>query len=142
MKHESLRRGMVSSLSTLLLAILLVAPAAAQEPAAKAAAEPSKPPAITPQKEVKKPRGRLPAYYGKVVSEKQREEIYLIQAKYNEQIDKLKEQLETLTTQRNGEVEQVLTDEQRAEVARLQAARRSRSRSSSSDEESSADSSR
>ena len=42
----------------------------------------------------KKPRGRLPAYYGKVVTDKQREQIYEIQAKFNEQIAKLQQQLD------------------------------------------------
>ena len=72
----------------------------------------------------KKPRGRLPAYYGKVVTDKQREEIYEIQAKFTEQIAKLQEQLAALTVQRDTEIEKVLTDEQRAEIARLKSERR------------------
>ena len=84
-------------------------------------------------KEAKKLRGRLPAYYGKVVSDKQRQEIYKIQAKFNEQIMKLKEQLAELVTKRDTEVEQVLSDEQRAEIAKLKEARRSRRSSSEKD---------
>ncbi len=77
-------------------------------------------------------RGRLPAYFGKVVSDKQRAEIYAIQARYNEQLEKLQEQLETLTAKRDTEVEEVLTDEQRAEIAKLKQARSSRRSSTSS----------
>ena len=99
---------------------------------AQPAAKPDKP-AASQAKEAKKLRGRLPAYYGKVVSDKQRQEIYKIQAKFNEQIMKLKEQLAELVTKRDTEVEQVLSDEQRAEIAKLKEARRSRRSSSEKD---------
>ncbi len=87
--------------------------------------EPPGNPEVT-AKERKKPRGRLPAYFSKVVTDKQREVIYEIQAKYNDEIAKLKEQLEELSTKRDSEVEQVLTDEQRAEIAKLKSERQSR----------------
>jgi Spy/CpxP family protein refolding chaperone len=127
MKHESKRRGVLGSVWIVLVAALLASVAAAQQPPKKPA---DPPPASESQQEAKKLRGRLPAYYGKVVSEKQRTEIYKIQAKYNEQIEKLKKELDSLTDKRNTEVEEVLTDEQRAEVAKMKAARRSSSKAS------------
>ena len=126
MKHESLRNWVLGPLSALLLATLVATTGTAQEPPRKVVTQPPDKPAASESKDRKKLRGRLPAYYGKVVSEKQRKEVYEIQSKYNEQIEKLKEQLASLTSKRDSEVEQVLTDEQRAEVAKLKEARRSR----------------
>ena len=126
MKHESLRKLVLGPFSALLLATLLATTTAAQEPPKKSVTEPPDKPVASEAKDRKKLRGRLPTYFGKVVSTKQREEIYEIQAKYNEQIEKLKEQLESLTSKRDSEVTEVLTDEQRAEIAKLKAARKSR----------------
>lgn len=64
-----------------------------------------------------KPRGRLPAYYGQVVSPEQRKSIYAIQAKYASQIEDLQKQLTALKSEQNAEVEAVLTDEQKSKVA-------------------------
>ena len=79
----------------------------------------------------KKPRGRLPRYYGKVVTDKQREEVYGIQARYREQIDKLRAEIAKLLKQQEEEVSAVLTDAQRSEVAKLreEAAKKRKSRS-------------
>lgn len=105
-------------------------PAATQPPATPAAAAPQSdvPPADSPdaQRTRKPPRGRLPAYYGRVVSEEQRLEIYRIQAMYNKQIDDLRSQIEGLLTQRDAEVSDVLTEEQLREVEQLAEAARSR----------------
>ncbi len=130
MRHESLRGWVSGLISALLLATMLATTGAAQEPPKKGVAAPPAKPAANATKDRKKLRGRLPAYYGKVVSEKQRKEIYEVQAKFNEQIEKLKEQLVSLTSQRNTEVEKILTDEQRTEIAKLKEARRSRRGSS------------
>lgn len=96
---------------------------AAPGAAAKAKAEP---------KARKKPRGRLPRYYGNVVTRKQREEIYAIQKRYQAQIDELRKQLSELVRKRDEEVAGVLTAEQRAEVEKLReaAAKRRRARRS------------
>jgi hypothetical protein len=126
MKRESMQRSVVRWLIALLVMAFWTAAGVAQEappptpeaggtPASTAPAEPAP---------AKKSRGRLPAYYGKVVTDKQREDIYSIQAKFNEQIAKLQEQLSELTTQRDAEVEKVLTNEQRAEIARLKSERK------------------
>ena len=135
MKHESWQRSVVSSLVALLLTALWTAAAPAQEAAPPGAAD--QPPAATAAAETnaaKKPRGRLPAYYGKVVTDKQREQIYEIQAKFTEQIVKLQEQLTALAAKRDAEIEQVLTDEQRAEITRLKNERKSRRANGSADE--------
>ena len=77
--------------------------------------------ATTKKKERAKPRGRLPAYYSRVVTSEQREQIYGIQAKFAVEMEKLRMQLETLGEQRDAEVRKVLSDEQRAKVASYQA---------------------
>lgn len=83
----------------------------------------------------KAPRGRLPAYFSKLVSEQQREEIYRIQASYLAKINELKKQLQQLFSRRDQEVDAVLTDEQlaavkkkRAEAQARRAKRRKRSK--------------
>ena len=131
MKHESKRTLVLGSLSALLLATMLVTSIPAQPPPRESASKPSGKPAVSASKDRKKPRGRLPAYYGKVVSDEQRQEIYEIQAEYNEQIEKLKEQLASLTAKRDSEVEQILTDTQRSEITKLKQARSSRRKTSS-----------
>ena len=40
-----------------------------------------------------KPRGRLPAYYAKVVTPQQKEQVYSIQAQYEPKIDALERRL-------------------------------------------------
>ena len=80
MKVFMMRRGWdVVSLSLLLAAALAVGSVSGQ------GQQPEKPPA----KSDKKVSGRLPAYYGEVVSKEQRAKIYEIQAKYVEQVTKL-----------------------------------------------------
>ncbi len=60
----------------------------------------------------KKPRGRLPAYFADVVTGQQRDSIYGVQAKYNAQIAELRVQIEELISERNQEVEALLSKEQ------------------------------
>jgi hypothetical protein len=67
----------------------------------------------------KKPRGRLPYYYSRVVDEKQRESIYAIQGKYAAQISQLQQQIDELVASRKTEVEQVLTEEQKGRVVQF-----------------------
>jgi hypothetical protein len=75
-----------------------------------------------------KPRGRLPAQYGKLgISDLQREKIYVIQAEYDAQIDELLAQLEDLRARRDRTVESVLTDGQKHRLHELRSeARRER----------------
>lgn len=84
----------------------------------------------------KKPRGRLPNYYGQIgISEKQRETIYAIQTEYRPRIKQLAQQLEALRQQRDKEIHAVLTDEQKQRLAeRLEEAEQRRARDKSSTE--------
>jgi Spy/CpxP family protein refolding chaperone len=68
-----------------------------------------------------KPRGRLPAYYGDVVTQDQRDKIYSIQATYEVQLAALREQLESLVDKRDAEVEAILSAEQKEQVKKLAA---------------------
>jgi len=87
--------------------------------AAEDSAMPDKPASA---EKISKFRGRLPAYYGMVVSEEQRQQIYDIQKEYHPQIAALKAQLKALVQQRNAKVEAVLTTEQREKVDAARAA--------------------
>ena len=64
-------------------------------------------------------RGRLPAYYGRVVDEEQRKKIYAIQRDYAPRIDFLKGQLAALIAERDEKVAGVLTPEQLKKVEQL-----------------------
>jgi predicted house-cleaning noncanonical NTP pyrophosphatase (MazG superfamily) len=132
MKHESLWRTGWERVVVWLVVGTMVGALAAQEPPPTPETDPPERPVAG--EAAQKLRGRLPAYYAKVVSDKQREEIYGIQAKYNAQIAKLKEQLDELTKKRDTEVEEVLSDEQRAEIARMKSERRTRAGSKASQE--------
>ncbi|MFW6169220.1 MAG: hypothetical protein ACODAD_01940 [Planctomycetota bacterium] len=142
MKHESWPRMVVGLFSGVLLAALLVAPTVGQEKPPEEGADPPKKvesespstPSIDDPKERKRLRLRLPTYYGRVVTDTQREEIYRIQAKYNSNILRLKEELESLSAKRDSEVKGVLSEEQRAEVAQYWATRRGRGKGSSGKE--------
>ncbi|HUG18041.1 MAG TPA: hypothetical protein VMM56_03640 [Planctomycetaceae bacterium] len=66
------------------------------------------------EKTRKPPRGRVPAGLGKIgVSEKQKEEIYAIQSRYQAEVQDLLEQLEELKSQEAEEIHNVLTDDQK-----------------------------
>jgi hypothetical protein len=95
------------------LAIVAWSPSVGQEGKAE------KPKAAKKEKEAK---GRLPAYYGEVVSEEQRAKIYEIQKKYAQQIENLQAQLEALRVKQNEEIEAVLTKEQLDKVNALREA--------------------
>ncbi|MBL9124846.1 MAG: hypothetical protein JNG90_14510 [Planctomycetaceae bacterium] len=68
------------------------------------------------------PRGRLPAYYAKVVTEQQREQVYQVQAEYENQIDTLEAKILELEKKRDDAVRALLTPEQRRQVDQLAAA--------------------
>ena len=73
-------------------------------------------------KEPAKAKGRLPAYYREIVTDEQREKIYALQAKYDSQIEELTQQLEALRSQRDADVEAVLTADQKAKLAEVRTA--------------------
>ncbi len=66
--------------------------------------------------EKKAAKGKLPTYYADVVSGEQREKIYAIQAKYDDQVKQLNAQLAALAKKINDEIEGVLTAEQLEKV--------------------------
>lgn len=103
------------------LLFAFAAPAAGQEDAAPSADKPVS--------------GRLPAYYGEVVSETQKKSIYKIQAGFDEQLealearykqlsaelDKLRDEIDSIRHKERSAVEAVLTPKQLAQVKRLRA---------------------
>lgn len=91
-------------------------PAAAAPGAEPQGAEPKGP------KKRAEPRGRLPAYFGEVVSNDQRDKIYDIQAKVQAQIVKLQSEIDQLEETRDKDVYAVLTPEQLEKVKQLQEA--------------------
>jgi len=72
--------------------------------------------AAAKQPAAKKPSGRLPTYFAAVVSQKQREAIYKLQADYEAQLEKLQAQIDALVVERDREVDALLSAEQLAEV--------------------------
>jgi hypothetical protein len=80
---------------------------------------------------------RLPAYYSEVVTPQQRKRIYEIQEAYAPRIEELRRQLDDLLQERQTAIEEVLTDDQKAHVARKRedAARRRQNSGRSSAEE-------
>ena len=109
------RAAIASVLATaviVLVAGLPVVPAQESEAPAKAA----------PAEKAKEFRGRLPAYYGTVVDDKQRQAIYDIQKEYHPKIAALKAQLEALIKERDEKIEAVLTPEQLNKVEEAKAA--------------------
>jgi hypothetical protein len=66
-------------------------------------------------------RGRLPAYFSAIVTSQQREKIYLIQQRYDQQLDELRMQVEQLISERDRELDAVLTAEQLAIVQQKRA---------------------
>lgn len=94
----------------LLCAVLLAGPSLGQQATGGDAAK--------KEATVKKAAGRLPTYFAAVVSQKQRESIYKLQADYEAQLEKLQAQLEALIADRDREVDAVLSAEQLAEVTK------------------------
>jgi len=73
--------------------------------------------------ETKKAGGRLPPYYGQVgLSTEQREKIYGVQATYASQIEALQKQIASLEEKRDGEINAVLTADQKKQLDSLRAA--------------------
>ena len=61
----------------------------------------------------KKAKGRLPPYYSAIVTDQQRDVIYAIQAKYAQQLAVLQGQIEGLEKQRDQDIENVLSPQQK-----------------------------
>jgi Spy/CpxP family protein refolding chaperone len=82
----------------------------------------------------RKGRHRLPAHYAKVVSEKQRQEIYRIEDEYQPKIEALQKQLDALKGERDAKIAALLTAEQKKQIeeaaARAKANRKSKRQTS------------
>jgi hypothetical protein len=128
MKLESLRKSVATLIVLPLIAAWLATATPAQEPDKKA-----EDPAKATKVERKKPRGRLPMYFAKVVSSAQREEIYEIQSRYAEEIEQLQQQLKDLIAKRDAEVDGVLSPEQMEEVQAMRRERAAQRKSSRKD---------
>lgn len=89
----------------------------AQQDSPKADAKADK--ADAKAKQRAKPKGRLPAYYNKVIDGQQREKIYAIQQQYEPKITALKAELQALQDKADAEVDAVLTPEQREIIKKL-----------------------
>ncbi|MFM7070748.1 MAG: hypothetical protein ACKOBW_03215 [Planctomycetota bacterium] len=106
------------------LSIVAVAPLATQAqdtanpPSGLAVKEAGAPEGPAPKRR-SEPRGRLPAYYGEVIDNQQREKIYDIQSRVLSQIADLQQRIAQLEQQRDTEVLGVLTAEQVAKVKEL-----------------------
>jgi len=68
----------------------------------------------------KKAKGRLPAYYTDIVTDEQREQIYMIQAKHKEKIAELNATLLAATKAMTAEIESVLSAEQKLKLKMAQ----------------------
>lgn len=76
----------------------------------------------TPDKPRANPRGRLPAYYAKVVTAQQKEQVYSIQAQFEPKINALEAQIAALERERDEAIRGLLTPEQRKQIDELAAA--------------------
>ncbi len=71
----------------------------------------------TKTKTRKAPAGRVPSGWAKIgLSSEQKKNIYEIQAKYKEQTDELEKQIEELKVQRDKELMDLLTEEQKTKL--------------------------
>lgn len=92
-------------------------------------------PATTKTAQAEKPKGRLPANYGKLgLTDKQKTSIYAIQAKYETQLDELEKQLDDLKAKRDMEVKTVLNDNQRKSLDDLLAEAKKKKEKEKADE--------
>lgn len=84
------------------------------------AKKPEDKPAAKKEGAKKEPKGRLPNNFSKVgIDDQQKEKIYAIQSKYDDQLSKLEGELKALRSQRDAEVEGVLTADQKAKLKKL-----------------------
>ena len=68
----------------------------------------------------KKFTGRLPTYYSKVVNDQQRQYIYLLQWRYEQEIRKYEAHLKKLVLQRDKMIYDVLSLQQKEQLRKLQ----------------------
>jgi hypothetical protein len=76
---------------------------------------------------------RLPNYYAKVASGEQRTQLRAVMKEYAPQIKAKREELQALVAKRDAALDEVLTPEQRQEVAKLRAEATARRKAANSD---------
>ena len=104
------------TLAGMLLGTMAILPAVPNLPVIQAQESPAATENAPGPQPPRRPRGRLPTYFARVVTAQQRETIYDLQAQYQEQLDELLEQVRKLEQQRDMEVFQVLNPEQQQQV--------------------------
>jgi hypothetical protein len=65
---------------------------------------------------------RLPNYYGRVATDEQKPKLREVAEKYAPRIQKKREELQALVAERDAALDEILTAEQRDEIAKLRAA--------------------
>src|ERR1700736_3674971 len=64
-----------------------------------------------------KSKGHLPTHWSKLgLTDEQKEKIYAVQSKYKDDIEKLQKELNELKKKQVGELEDILTDEQKTHL--------------------------
>lgn len=113
LRSQFLRSPVLRSLGTgFVLCSLIVGGLVAQDAANSAG--------IAAARAKKPAAGRLPNHYARLeLSDKQREQVYAIQAKYKASIEELESQLELQKGKRDAEIEGLLTGEQRKKLQSL-----------------------
>jgi hypothetical protein len=104
-----------------LVALALVAPYARTSAAQKSDE--------TSRSETKAPSARLPNYYGRVTTEEQRSKLREVVEQYAPQIQEKREELQALIAKRDAALAEMLTADQREEIAKLRAAAAARRQS-------------
>jgi len=89
--------------------------------------------------EVKAAKGRLPPYYSDIVTETQRQKIYLIQRKYAEALAELKTQIAKLEKQLDTEIEGLLDDDQKQRLKQAQEQAAAKRKKGAADKKAAAD---
>ncbi|MGB7347161.1 MAG: hypothetical protein WBD20_23260 [Pirellulaceae bacterium] len=82
----------------------------------------SKKPATEKAESAKELTGRLPRYFGALVDDKQRQEIYKVQDVYRAKIEALEKELATLRDTEMAAIEKVLTATQKSKLASMRKA--------------------
>ncbi len=98
-----------------LIAVLVCASAYAQD------ADKAKPAAGEKKPARAKPRGRLPAYFAKIVDDEQRAAIYQLQSAFAAKKEALRKQLEAIEAEEDAAIEGVLSPEQKQKLAAIRA---------------------
>lgn len=78
-------------------------------------------------------KGRLPPYFGAVVTPELRDKIYAIQAEYDPKISQLRKEIEALTKARDEKIYALLSPEQKKKIEELKAAARSSKKKKATD---------